>query len=232
MSKKLLLFVSLLCAACLLQAQTVPLANAAQGDIVTINGVRAMVFKTYGDGHGKAVALTAFRGVENAWGRASRVKTLDRQSGRANTEAVYRFAQEKGYDIRDSPVFAWCKSLGNGWYIPSVAELEAFVNYWMGNATELDWDSDDSDVAQPQPTKSSGRGTTSGQNEHTKKVNKKIADEGGVPFGTGVFSSTEEGGKILVFEYKIYREGMPWRMEKVGKGSLGAKYAARAFFDY
>jgi len=232
MSKKLFLFVSLLCATLLLHAQTVPLAGAAQGDIVVINGVKAIVFKTYGDGHGKAMALTAFRGVEEAWGRAGKVKTTDRQSGRTNTEAVYSFAQEKGYNINDFPVFAWCKSLGVGWYIPSVAELEIFISYWMGNAAELDWDSD-SDVAQPQSTKPSGKSTAYGQNEHTKKVNKKITDAGGMPFGKGVFSSTEEGGKILVFEYSIYSANMEkWKMKGVSKGSLGEMHTARAFFDY
>jgi len=215
-------------------AQTVSLANAKQGDIVDINGQKAIVFQTYGDGHGKAMALKAFRGAEKAWcvnNNAAKFKTQDKVFGRANTEEVFRFVQEKTLNINNFPVFAWCQSLGNGWYIPSVSELEAFVNFWMGNATELDWDDDSIDI-QPQSTNSQGRNTTYGQNEHTKKINKKITDAGGVPFSTGVFSSTEVGGKILVFEYKVYKTDMPWKMEGVAKGSLGTKHIGRAFFDY
>jgi hypothetical protein len=218
----------------MLNAQPVPPEYARQGDIVEINGVPAIVFQTYGDGHGKAMALNAFRGAEKAWcinGKSSKVKTTDNASGKTNTEAVYSFVRENNLDISIFPVFAWCKSLGDGWYIPSVSEMEAFVNYWVGNSSELDWD-DDTDVPQQPAASSGGRNITYGQNEHTKKVNKNIVDAGGVPFSTGVFSSTEKKGKILVFEYKIYKIDMPWEMKAVAKSDLSVKHSARAFFDY
>jgi hypothetical protein len=216
--------------------QTVSLSEAKQGDIVDINGQKAIVFQTYGNGHGKAMAVKAFRGEEKVWCKknsyAGKIKTLDIENGQANTEAVFGFVQEKGLDINDFPVFAWCKSLGAGWYIPSVAELEHFVKFWMGNATELDWDDEEVDSTPVQSTNNSGRNTTYGQNEHTKKINKTIVDAGGIPFSNATFSSTERNGKILVFEYKVYKSDMPWEFNGISKNDLGVKHTGRAFFNY
>jgi len=205
--------------------------NARQGDIIEINGVKAIVYQTYGNGHGKAMAVQALRGIKKVWGTAY-LSTPDRLSGRTNTENVFRFINERNLNIVLFPVFNWCKSLGDGWYIPSVSELEAFVNFWMGNATQLNWDDDDDHAPKQQTTTTPRATTTYGQNQHTKKINRTIVEAGGVPFSSGVFSSTETGGKIYVFDYKDNKPKMAWQMKKVPKSSLGTKHIGRAFFEY
>jgi len=222
--------------------QTVPIEESKQGDIVDINGVKAIVFQTTGDGHGKAMALDALRGVEKPWcvnSKSNMVKTDDKTNGRANTEKIFRFVQDNNLNINDFPVFAWCRSLGDGWYIPAASELEDFVNFWVGGATELNWDDDVADT-QSQPI-TGDRNRTQGQNEHSQKINQKIAESGGVPFFAGAISSTEEAGKILVFDSKVFglmNISSAWEMKGVAKGELGqtyygyAKYMCRAFFEY
>lgn len=176
--------------------QVVQLANAQAGDIVEINGVKAIVFQNDGNGHGKAMALEALRNVDKPYDRATQ----------------------------------WCKSLGSGWYIPSAPELEDFTKFWMGMNTELNWNNN----TQTQSTQDDGRRKTFGQNEHSKKINQKIAEAGGIPFSTYVYSSTEKAGKITVLDisFNIKDVNMTWDMEEIAKNKLGLKNIGRAFIEY
>jgi len=206
-------------------AREVPLAEAKKGDIVTINGQKAIVFQTFGGGHGKAMAIKAMRGVKDAWcktGAVSNLHTTDKENGKANTEEVFRFATEKGLNISDFPAAAWCKSLGEGWYIPSIKELETFVNWWLGNDVELNWDDESADDAQS-PMLS---GTP-----FSKQINSRLLEADGIPFINGAFTSTEnEKGKLSVFwfnEHKGY-----WQFSTVAKTGVGTMYLGRAFFEF
>ena len=208
-----------------LPVQTVSLVNAKKGDIVTINGQQAIVFQTYGDGHGKAMCVKALRGKKNAWGSSkaiNRFRTTDKENGRTNTEAVFRFVEENNLNINDFPAISWCKQLGEGWYIPSIKELEAFVNWWLGNDMELDWD-DESDDDTQSPTVS--------ETPFSKQINKQLLEAGGIPFINGAFTSTENAkGKLSVFWYNE-RKGY-WQFSTVSKTSVGTMYLGRAFFAY
>ena len=206
--------------------QGVSLAEAKKGDIVTINGHNAIVFQTYGGGHGKAMAVKALRGVKDAWCKTNAINklhTTDKESGRANTEAVFRFAEENGLNINDFPAAAWCKSLGEGWYIPSVKEMETFVNWWLGNNVELNWDDDSADDNAQSPSVS--------ETPFSKQVNKQLLDAGGIPFINGAFTSTEnERGKLSAFWYNE-RKGF-WQFGTVSKTGVGTMYLGRAFFEF
>jgi len=206
-------------------AGDVSLAAARRGDIVTINGIKAIVFQTYGDGHGKAMYVKALRGKKNAWCKSvtgAKLRTTDKESGRANTEAVFRFISENGLKIDDFPAAAWCKSLGAGWYIPSIKELEAFINWWLGNEVELNWDDEIEDETQ---------GPDISETQFSKQINHKIMDAGGIPFLNGVFVSTENSrGKLSAFKY-IPSKGY-WKFGTVSKTGVGKWYMGRAFFEY
>jgi len=215
--------------------QVVPLSQAKQGDIVEINGVKAIVFQAYGDGHGMAMALDAFCGVSKPWGKASSVQTTDETNGKANTEQVFRFMKDKKLKAGDAPAFEWCQSLGDGWYIPAVSELETFLNFWTGSLTELDWEGNNS-TALPV---ADNEGVIVGQNAHTKKINQRIAEAGGTPFSTFVYSSTEKAGKVLVFKQALHRKkdtiggtNMTFDMEGIAKNKLNNVHIARAFIEY
>jgi hypothetical protein len=202
-----------------------------RGDVITVNGVKGIVYQTDGE-HGKAMSVKAFRGVEEAWcksGRlAGRVKTVSRESGRENTEAIFRFVEENGLDVSDFPVFAWCKSLGEGWYIPAIQELEDFISWWFGGDEELDWGSDDDD---DDDEGNKGILVVDDGKPHPKVVNKAMLDAGGIPFFNGVYSSTEnKQGKILIFSYAEWRKA--WKIAAISKSSVGKKQVGRAFYEF
>lgn len=94
------------------------------GDLYDNNGVKGLVFRVNETGEsGLIVSLTE---PENmlAWGTEfiSTGSTV-RGSGQMNTAIIYTLPNwEKKY-----PAFAWCKSLGEGWYIPSVNELRELL---------------------------------------------------------------------------------------------------------
>jgi hypothetical protein len=198
------------------------LVNAKQGDIITVNGVKAIVFQTYGNGHGKAMALKALRGEKKAWCKTNAVnklRTTNRENGRDNTEAVFRFVKENGLNINDFPATAWCKSLGEGWYIPAIEELEKFIKWWLGNEMEMNWDDEDDAAVSVSET------------VFSKQINRKILDAGGIPFINGAFTSTENAnGKLSVFSFN-QAKGY-WQFGKVSKTNVGKMYMGRAFIEY
>jgi hypothetical protein len=211
----------------------IPLISFAQlrgikpGDILQVNGVKGIVFKVDEEGaHGQMMSVKAFRGKENLYcNKSSRLKGLkmaDENNGQVNTEELLSFTQAKGISLSDYPVFNWCKSLGEGWYIPSVNQLKAFVNYWVGNTdVVVDWEEDGDE-----PSKASDDTTP-----HTKLVNDKLLNAGGIPFLNGVFTSTlDDGKKVEVFYFN--KEDGKWTFEKINPMKIDAFCVGRAFFDF
>lgn len=201
----------------------IELANVKKGDIVNINGQKAIVFQTYGGGHGKAMAVVALQNTKDAWSTTQEINklhTTNPDNGRANTEAVLQFIRDNGLDINDFPAVAWCKQLGEGWYIPAMKEMETFVNWWLGNDVELNWDDEN-------PEEHAATSETS----FSTKINKKLRDAGGTPFRSGTFTSTEnKNGKLFTFQYdgsKGY-----WHFTNVSKTNVKTWHSARAFFEY
>lgn len=161
-------FTSLICSA--------QVKNVKKGDVLQVNGVKGIVFNVYEDGtHGQMMSVKAFRGKQNLYCVKSAylkgVSMLDENDGKANTDELFAYASAKGISLTNYPVYNWCKSLGDGWYIPSINQLKAFVNYWLGNTdVEVDWEEDENvnavDDSMP----------------HTKVVNNILLEAGGIPF--------------------------------------------------
>ena len=164
-------FTSLICSA--------QVKNVKKGDVLQVNGVKGIVFNVNEDGtHGQMMSVKAFRGKQNLYCVKSAylkgISMLDENDGKANTDELFAYASAKGISLTNYPVYNWCKSLGDGWYVPSINQLKAFVNYWLGNTdVEVDWEEDENvnSVDDSMP--------------HTKVVNNILLEAGGIPFLNG-----------------------------------------------
>ncbi|MBP2692021.1 MAG: hypothetical protein J6B44_09400 [Muribaculaceae bacterium] len=193
------------------------------GDIIEIDGHKAIVFETDDTGtHGKAMYVKAYRGVDDPWcnsGKHSkRLPDLtNREDGQFNTLQVLNYAH-KNDALASFPVFTWCEKLGKNWYIPSVNELEAFINFWLGNNIVLEWDDDVENEIED-------------NNIFYKTINNKLLDAGGSAFINGVYTSTvDKGGKVYVFQFD--RKKNSWKFKLKSKTGLGQDCVGRAFVKF
>lgn len=198
-------------------------APVAPGNIIDIDGNKAIVFKTdeYGE-HGVAMSVNALRGVNNPWCNNGKIAkkiplVTDEADGYANTIAIIDFAKKNNL-LASFPAFQWCCELGEGWYIPSVKELECFINFWLGNEEILDWDDDAEQEIDP-------------ARQFFKEINSRLLDAGGTPFINGVYTSTINGdGKVYIFNYN--RNKNVWSFKLKSKTSLGQDCVGRAFIKF
>ena len=201
-------FTSLICSA--------QVKNVKKGDVLQVNGVKGIVFNVNEDGtHGQMMSVKTFRGKQNLYCVKSAylkgISMLDENDGKANTDELFAYASAKGISLTNYPVYNWCKSLGDGWYVPSINQLKAFVNYWLGNTdVEVDWEEDENvnSVDDSMP--------------HTKVVNNILL---------GVFTSTLDASKkVDVFEYN--KDDGKWKFYKINPMKLDAFCVGRAFYDF
>ncbi len=96
------------------------------GDLYDYNGVKGIVWSVDESGqHGMIVSLGSImlRWSEFRKPELRCVGADDRMDGRANMAAVERYIAENNLSWSDFPAFEWCRSLGEGWYLPSIDEL-------------------------------------------------------------------------------------------------------------
>ncbi|MBR6087399.1 MAG: hypothetical protein IKP84_05900 [Prevotella sp.] len=201
-------------------------SDVKQGDIIDINGTKGLVFQVDESGcHGKAMSIQCLRGVKNSWCNDKKLgeqlpSMSDENDGFANTKALLDFARANG-KLSSFPVFEWCTKLGEGWYVPSVKELEAFVNYWLGNEQTLDWDDEEE-------TENS---LNDDNKTHYRQINDKLLEAGGIPVLNGVFTSTvTPDGKVYTFHFN--RANAVWSFGKRTKEKLNVYYVGRAFYNF
>ena len=195
------------------------------GDIIDIHGVKAIVFQVdENDNHGKAMTINCLRGVKNMWCNdntlADAMPTIASENdGYSNTMTVIEYARSENA-LAKFPVYEWCSKLGDGWYILSLKELESFVNFWLGNEQEIDWDDaieEEYEVDDSKP--------------FYKQINMKMLDAGGTPFLNGVFTSTvDSDGKVYVFMFNQKKNS--WSFRKHPKEKLSKYYVGRAFYRF
>lgn len=223
-SKEMRRFFILLLSVCSITAYA-QFSQVKTGDIISINGVKAIVYQVDQTGsHGTAMTIQCLRGVSNSWCDDSKLvknmPSMDNENdGIVNTKAVIDYAKSiKSLD--KFPAFNWCNNLGDGWYIPAVKELEAFVNFWLGNEQTIDWENSDN-----------AENAIDDSKPFYKQVNAKIIDAGGVPFLNGVFtSSVDKNGKVLVFFFD--RQKNVWSFQKWNKSNLSKYFVGRAFHKF
>lgn len=215
----------LFCALCCLIYLAAPAQtydDVHKGDIIDINGVKALVFQIDDEGHGTAMAVKALRGKKNAW--CTNLKYLKKlpatsnADGEENTKAVLEYIKSSNLDITQFPAFEWCQKLGKGWYIPSWEEMKDFVNYYLGNEQEFDWDSEEEFDA--------NEGTVT-----PKALNEKMVDAGGIPFlgnaipgsglTVGVYTSTmTDNYSVYIYQYNSQKNNYRFRVTPVNQLDL------------
>lgn len=195
-------------------------SNVSVGDIIDFEGSKGIVFQVDESGeHGTAMSITCLRGVSDSWCCDKKLAkamplTSNENEGEINTKAVIDFANSKGA-LDKFPIYQWCVKLGVGWYVPSLKELEAFVNYWLGNEQTIDWDADEDVIIDD--TK-----------PYYKMVNNKLVEAGGVPFLNGVYTSTVNSeNKVFVFYFD--RQKNAFSFKKCSKENLSKYLVGRAF---
>lgn len=117
------------------------------GDIIVINGIKGIIFELDKSGyHGKAVSIdesTLVWCVKNDLGFVT--NAYDPYDGRNNMDIIKRnVLWEKRF-----PAFSWCSELGRDWYLPSINEVEAFIQKGLKNDSyniERYWSSTECDA--------------------------------------------------------------------------------------
>ena len=92
------------------------------------NGKQGVVFEVSADGkHGKIVSMTQSREVLQWSSDEAEQKRLI--GADSKTDGAYNMAKVKAVANWQSkyPAFKWCADLGEGWYLPSIKELERFT---------------------------------------------------------------------------------------------------------
>lgn len=91
-----------------------------------INDIEGIVFSVNEDGaHGKILNLTERSGLK--WSsNGAQDSTLDEKDGETNWNTI----KKKDASFSNYPAFAWCASLGDGWYIPAINELIELRSAW------------------------------------------------------------------------------------------------------
>lgn len=207
--------------------------NVQEGDIIDINGVNAMVFEVDEDGHGTAICVKALRGKANVWGENHKlldeVEIHSNEDGQTITNRMLDYIRKNNIDISKYPAFEWCSKLGDGWYIPSANELENFVNFYLGNNQEYDWDEEDSETLDETTILSKS------------EINERFLSAGGMPFlgnvvkgamaKMGIFTSTiTENGKVMVYQFNETKNN--FQFKEISLTKLDKYIVGRAFYKF
>ncbi len=101
-------------------APPAPSGSYKIGDIVTVNGVKGVVFQI-----SPQVKIVSVKETTATWGEYG-VKTgaTDSDNGKANMAKIKSIS---GWQSK-YPAFKWCSDLGEGWYLPAKNELKAIYN--------------------------------------------------------------------------------------------------------
>ena len=131
-TRKFLLFAILSCLAVAASAQTYsigdyyPDPNVDTSDSKAVAKVEGIVFEVSEDGkHGKIFSLEEGKALK--WSTIGDADYTDEENdGMLNFEIIKAVEP----DFEGYPAFAWCASLGEGWYIPAINEVLAIRKAW------------------------------------------------------------------------------------------------------
>lgn len=107
------------------------------GDIYSGDGVTGMVVITTDNGtHGLIMSLdeACLAWCELPRRELEQTGATDTEDGLKNMEAVERFIAGKGLSWSDFPAFDWCRSKGDGWFLPSINELWRLGTVYNGGS--------------------------------------------------------------------------------------------------
>lgn len=107
------------------------------GGLYDENGVRGIIMEVDASGqHGTLVSVE--EGCVEWCTSKPRKRTLigldDVSDGRENTARLEKFIRDNSMAWTDFPAFAWCRALGEGWYLPAVNEIWHFGTIYNGGS--------------------------------------------------------------------------------------------------
>lgn len=95
------------------------------GDIYNQGSLRGLVVDV--DASGKHGLILSLKECDKDWlaDKSLEMETnaFDEDDGMKNMEKIAIYVSEKNLSWEKFPLFAWARSLGEGWYIPSIGEL-------------------------------------------------------------------------------------------------------------
>lgn len=177
------------------------------GSIYEANGEKGIVVSVSDGGqHGIAVSL---KEADLQWSSLEKkalkmVGAKNEMDGGENMKILEKYIADNNLSWDDFPAFAWCRSLGPGWYLPSVNELWSFGTLFNGGSRK------------------------SMKRSIRTWYNKIVADNGGVKFNAVMMycSSTEDDAKDAKFATLGIQE--PY----YGSESKRSKLYVRAFIKF
>ena len=99
---------------------TAPSKGYSIGDIVTINGVKGIVFQT-----SPSVKIVSAKMAKLKWSKEHQItEATDQDNGKANMAKIRAISDWQS----KYPAFKWCADIGDGWYLPAINELNAIYN--------------------------------------------------------------------------------------------------------
>lgn len=130
-------------AAAPIEVATTPTDKRYQiGDFYDANGVKGIVLHTTDEGqHGFLISLEE---TTLHWDRLDRDQACatgatDRADGEKNMATLEQYIVANDLSWDDFPAAAWCRSLGEGWYLPAIDELLSIAFHYNGdNRTTYD----------------------------------------------------------------------------------------------
>lgn len=142
------------------------------GDVCEVNGTKGMVYAIKGDTSGNTwVYLCSLDEADLQWSTENVMCNCISSKGEWNTYDPFNpqncRAEGGVRDIENYPAFKWCMEHGDGWFLPSSAELQ-----WMWDAIS--------------------EGTHKFDNASVAKYNKILTDNGGMPFVETYYWSSNE----------------------------------------
>lgn len=107
------------------------------GDIYDENGLKGVVISV--DDTGEHGLIMHPQGFSGRWCKNDverETEAFDENDGAKNMEIIENYIKETGKSWELFPLFEWCRSLGDGWYIPANAELKALAMAINGGTME------------------------------------------------------------------------------------------------
>ena len=112
------------------------------GEIYDKNGLKGIVVKLASDGT-PSVIMSLQRTNDKFYYEKELEHTLyanDRNDGRKNMAAIEQYISQYGGEF---PIYNWCKSLGEGWYLPAINEVyDAWISVFGGEGALDNYDQD------------------------------------------------------------------------------------------
>lgn len=198
------------------------------GEIYDKNGLKGIVVKLASDGT-PSVIMSLQRTNDKFYYEKELEHTLyanDRNDGRKNMAAIEQYISQYGGEF---PIYNWCKSLGEGWYLPAINEVyDAWISVFGGEGALDNYDQD-LFLAIEKRVKSHGgdklaydknqpRGMTSSTFSHFERKGKTtgillyvdLKESVGSTVGTmlsGPWVHSRKGGKISTAYFPISMKG-------------------------